>query len=54
MLEPGEEKEQEMDISLVYGELEPSNYCINKSAALEKEDGEEDPVILLNIPFVLY
>ena len=54
VLEPGEEKEQEMDISLVYGELEPSNYCINKSAALEKEDGEEDPVILLNIPFVLY
>lgn len=54
VLGPGEETKQEMDISQVYGELEPGNYCINKSAAVEKENGEEDSVILRSIPFVLY
>nr|WP_308623692.1 M56 family metallopeptidase [uncultured Eisenbergiella sp.] len=54
VLRPGEETKQEMDISQVYGELEPGNYCINKSAAVEKENGEEDSVILRSIPFVLY
>lgn len=54
VLGPGEETKQEMDISQIYGELEPGNYCINKSAAVEKENGEEDSVILRSIPFVLY
>ena len=51
---PGGKTEQKMDLSVIYEGLDPENYMISKSAALEDEDGEAGDSIVLSIPFVLY
>ncbi len=51
---PGGKTEQKMDLSVIYEGLDPGNYMISKSAALEDEDGEAGDSIVLSIPFVLY
>lgn len=54
VLLPGGKSEQKMDLSVIYEGLEPGNYKLSKSAALEEEDDEAAASIEFSLPFVLY